>query len=406
MKKYILIALILGFNVISAQKKELKKAEKLFESGDVKGASEILVNSKSLFESADQKILLQKIYLEAKIDQENGNFQSSYDKYKNYNSLGGKDTEYDNQIIKLTSDIVNSAIEDNAKNRYSDSAPKLYLAYSINPEINQDYLYYAASAAVNGSNFDTALTYYQMLKDMKYEGIVTRFFAKSVETDEEVEFSESEYNVYKKTKEYTDFREETTESRYPEIIKNIALIYAQKGENDKAMEAVKLARESDPKDLNLIITQANLYIQLNENERFEELMKEAIEQDPTNAILYFNIGVVNDKKGNKTEAIKNYKKTIELDPNFESGYLNLVSLILQGESSIVEEMNGLGNSRADNARYDVLKTERENLYKDCVPILEKLVSINQNQEAVKTLMNIYGTLGNTEGFKKMKDLVK
>ena len=59
-------------------------------------------------------------------------------------------------------------------------------------------------------------------------------------------------------------------------------------------------------------------------------------------------------------------------------------------------MNGLGNSRADNARYDVLKTERENLYKECVPILEKLVSINKNQEAVKTLMNIYGTLGNNE----------
>ena len=72
---------------------------------------------------------------------------------------------------------------------------------------------------------------YQMLKEMKYEGIVTRYFAKSVENDEEVEFSESEYNVYKKTKEYTDFREETSESRYPEIIKNIALIYAQKGEN-------------------------------------------------------------------------------------------------------------------------------------------------------------------------------
>ena len=135
-------------------------------------------------------------------------------------------------------------------------------------------------------------------------------------------------------------------------------------------------------------------------------MKEAIEQDPDNAVLYFNIGVVNAQKGNKTDAIKYYKKTIELDPNFESGYLNLVSLILQGESSIVEEMNSLGTSRADNARYDELKTERENLYKECVPILEKLVNINQNQEAVKTLMNIYGTLGNTEGFKKMKDLVK
>ena len=69
-------------------------------------------------------------------------------------------------------------------------------------------------------------------------------------------------------------------------------------------------------------------------------------------------------------------------------------------------MNGLGTSRADNTRYDELKTKRENLYKECVPILEKLVNINQNQEAVKTLMNIYGTLGNTEGFKKMKDLSK
>ena len=406
MKKYLFITLILFINVVNAQKKEIRKAEKLFETGDVKGASEILINNANLFESADQKVKLLKIYLEAKIDQANGKFQSSYDKYKNYASLGGKDIGYDDQIIKLTSDIVNSAIEDNTENRYSDSAPKLYLAYSINPETNQDYLYYAAGNAVSGKDFDTALTYYGLLKDIKYDGIVTRYFAKPTGEEEEVEFSESEYNVYKKTKQYTDFREETSESRYPEIIKNIALIYAQKGDNDKAMEAVKLAREADPKDLNLILTEANLYIQLNENDRFEELMKEAIEQDPNNAVLYFNIGVVNAQRGNNVDAIKYYKKTIELDPNFESGYLNLVSLILQGESSIVEEMNGLGTSRSDNARYDELKTERENLYKECVPILEKLVSMNQNQEAVKTLMNIYGTLGNTEGFKKMKDLAK
>ena len=53
-----------------------------------------------------------------------------------------------------------------------------------------------------------------------------------------------------------------------------------------------------------------------------------------------------------------------------------------------------------------LAFERENLYKECVPILEKLVSINENQEAVKTLMNIYGTLGNNEGFKQMKSLLQ
>jgi len=171
------------------------------------------------------------------------------------------------------------------------------------------------------------------------------------------------------------------------------------------MEAVKIAREADPKDLNLILTEANLYIQLKENDRFEVLMKEAISQDPNNATLYFNLGVVNAQRGERDEAKKYYLKTIELDSNFESGYLNLVSLILEGESTIVDEMNGLGTSRADNARYDELKTERENLYKECVPILEKLVELNNNQEAVKTLMNIYGTLGDNEGFMKMKGLV-
>ena len=69
-------------------------------------------------------------------------------------------------------------------------------------------------------------------------------------------------------------------------------------------------------------------------------------------------------------------------------------------------MNGLGNSRADNARYDVLKTSREDIYRECVPILEKLIEVNKNEEAIKTLMNIYGTLGDNEGFMKMKALIE
>lgn len=405
MKKYTTLVLLLFISLSFGQKKEIKKAEKLFESGDVKGAADILTANATLFESADEKVTLQKIYLEAKIDQKNKEFESSYQKYTAFTAAGGKDLEYDNQITSLTSDIVNSAIEDNAEKRYSDAASKLYLAYTINPEVNKDYLYYAASSAVNGSDFESALEYYNALKEIKYEGITTRYYAKTVETGEEVEFSESEYNIYKKTKEYSDFREETSESKYPEIIKNIALIYAQLGDNEKAMEAVKIAREADPKDLNLILTEANLYIQLKENDRFEVLMKEAISQDPNNATLYFNLGVVNAQRGERDEAKKYYLKTIELDSNFESGYLNLVSLILEGESAIVDEMNGLGTSRADNARYDELKTERENLYKECVPILEKLVELNNNQEAVKTLMNIYGTLGDNEGFMKMKGLI-
>ena len=406
-KKFFILVFIFTLSLTHGQKKELKKAIKLFEAGDVKGAKDLLDISSSLFEGVDVKITNQKLYLEGRISQANKNFQLAYDKFKAFSASGGKDLNYDNQIETLTSDIVNSAIEDNAEKRFDSATTKLYLAYEINPEQNKDYLYYAASSSVNSRDFDTALKFYNLLKEIKYDGIVTKYLAKSVETGEDEEFpSKSEYDLYKKTKQYTDFREELTESRYPEIIKNIALIYAQLGDNENAMKAVKEARETDPKDLNLILTEANLYIQLKENDRFEALMNEAIEQDPNNATLYFNLGVISAQRGDKEKASGYYRKAIEIDPSFESGYLNLVTLILEGENTIVEEMNNLGTSRADNARYDELKLKREGLYKECVPILEKLIEVSKNQEAIKTLMNIYGTLGNNEGFMKMKKLVE
>ncbi len=78
---------------------------------------------------------------------------------------------------------------------------------------------------------------------------------------------------------------------------------------------------------------------------------------------------------------------------------------MDGEQNIVNEMNNLGTSRADNLRYDELKNLREDLYKQCVPILKDLIAINNNIEAIRTLMNIYGTLGDNPGYVEMKNLL-
>ena len=406
MKSILLVFFTLSVSLCLGQKKEIKKANKLFNSGDVSGAVAFLESNAVIFEQADVKVLNQKLYLEANISLVSKDFQTAYEKFVAFKAAGGVDSNYETQIQQLTADVVNSAITDNEQKRFEEAAEKLYLAYSINPNSNKDYLYYAASSSVNGGDYEGSLKYYNMLRSIKYDGITTRYLAKLSETGEETEFSKTEFELIKKTKDYSDFREEKTDSKFPEIIKNIALIYAKLGNNDKAMEAVKEARKSDPKDLNLILTEANLYIELNESARFEELMKEAIAQDPNNSSLYFNLGVVSAQNGNVSDARSYYEKSIELNPEFESGYLNLVALILEGESKIVEEMNSLGNSRADNARYEILKISREEIYEECVPILERLIAVSKDEEAIKTLMNIYGTLGDNEGFKKMKALLE
>ena len=50
------------------------------------------------------------------------------------------------------------------------------MVYNVDQE-QKDYLYYAASSAVNGGDFDRALKYYQELKDMNYSGSVEKFYA-------------------------------------------------------------------------------------------------------------------------------------------------------------------------------------------------------------------------------------
>ncbi len=185
------------------------------------------------------------------------------------------------------------------------------------------------------------------------------------------------------------------------------MIHVSNGDNEAAMTAIKDARKLSPKDVGLILTEADLYIKLGDETRFGALMQEAIAQDPNNAILYYNLGVVNGNEGKRDEAIGYYKKAIELDPTYEASYLNLSSIILEGESSIVEQMNKLGTSAADNRKYDVLKAKREALFLEAAPFLEQLIKINpKNIEAITTLKNIFGTIGDTANFKKYRDMLE
>lgn len=405
MKRINLLFFILIFNFSFSQKKELRKAQRLYDAGDIAGAAQILAENESILENADQKVKPNYDFLKGKIAQNNKDFVTALDLYTAVKEVASIKDDVAQQMTLLSADIVNSAIDDNSNGDFKSSTEKLYMAYKIDPKQNIDYLYFAASSAVNAEMFDVALDYYIQLKDKNYTGVVTKYFVTEVESGVETEVTESEYNLYKKSKSYENHREEDTPSRFPEVVKNIALIHAQLGDNDKAMAAVQEARVADPTDLNLILTEANIYIELGEKAKFQSLMNEAIAQDPENANLYYNLAVVTADLGEKEAARGYYEKAIEIDPNYENAYMNLVALILEAEQDIVEQMNSLGTSAADNAKYDALKKEREDLYKECIPILKSLIGIGENENAIKTLMNIYGTLGDNEGYKEMKALL-
>ena len=407
MKKLILFILLFTFSFLTAQKKELRNANKFFISGEYASAIDLLDSAKDLFDSSDDKIKAQAMLLYGKLHTSMEDFELAIKAFDMSKNLGSSDQILNPELRKLETAIITSAVGDNETEDFNAAAKKLKMVYELNTETNSEYLYYAASSAVNSLDYPLALEYYELLRDIKYEGIETKFYITEVSSGNEIEINdEVQFKLLQKSKEYSNPREEETDSKFPEIVKNIALIYKELGQNDKALAAIEAARSSNPDDVGLIITAANIYFELGNKEAFKVAMSEAIEKEPNNAVLYYNLGVVSAELGEKEVAISYYQTSIDLDPSNENSYLNLVALILEGEEDIVSEMNSLGTSRADNLKYDKLKESRENLYKQTIPILKDLIDINNNIEAIRTLMNIYGTIGDNSGYMEMKNLLE
>ena len=415
----IITILLFSFNVQS-QKKELRKIDKLVIESFFEEAKDALESSKSLILSSEDKYRAQYYFYDSKVSNELKMYENAISSLNNLLSINESvyptkvEQEYKNLSIIISNGIVNGAVNDNKEGNFLDAAEKLIMAYNMDTEQYVDYLYFAAGSAVNGKDYEKSLKYYLELKNKGYTGIVDEFFVTNNETGQEEKVSQTEYDLLKSSKEYSNPRIGQTESRFPEIVKNIALIYVQQGQNELAEEAIKEARAIQPEDVSLLLNEADLYIRISNNSdndderlfyrnKFKSLMEMAIEMDPTNGILYYNLGVIYAEQGELELSKEKYQKAIELIPDYVDAYLNLVSIILEDEVAIVEEMNSLGNSKKDNLRYDELKNDRENLYRECVPLLEELLKVSpENIDALNTLKNIYGVLGENEAFMQVK----
>ena len=409
MKKIIVIIIMFTTVFGFSQKKELRNAEKRLNEGFYNEALDILSQIEGVIISSEQKYQAHYYYLLGWANKGDTNYDDAVPLLRKAIDLDNFDKYTEDAgilIDQIEIELVNLAVQDNKNEDFISASKRLYDAYLINPDKdeNVNYLYFAASSSVNGNDYQVALEYYNKLKKMNYTGIVSEYFITPVDTQIEEKVSETEYNLFKSSKDYTNPRVGKTESRLPEIVKNIALIYVQLGETDMAVTAIEDARKIRPDDLNLLLSEADLYMKLGNKEKFKTLMQEAITKDPDNAILYYNLGVINVEQGEFEDAMNYYKKSLELDPNYASTYLNLVGLILEGEEALVEQMNVLAtsNKRSDFEKYDKLKQDREDLYASCLPYLEKLIEIDPtNIEALKTAKNIYYTVGDNENYKLM-----
>ena len=414
---FIALSAMLFTMVGSAQKSELKAAEKSLKDGKSAEAKATLESVKGTIAGQDERVQTEYYYLRgrayadlAKKGDETA-FDEAMTSFKQVISLeeaSGKQkytTESQQWLQSLTADLVNAAVDDNNEKKFKEAAEKLYLAYTLSPQ-DTSYLYYAASSAVNGGHYQEALKYYDELKDLGYNGSGMVYKATNVETGEEEEMEKIQRDVMIKSGEYKDPVDEKTPSKKAEIVKNMALIYTQLGQDDKALQAYKDARAQNPEDVNLILNEANLHYKMGDKDKFKELMAEAGAMAPDNPDLQYNIGVINMEQGNIEEAREAYKKTLEINPGYVNAQLNLSTTYVNEGNELIDEMNTLGNTKADIDRYEELKVQKDSLFLEGASILEDALKTNPDNQGILTqLKNIYGALGDTENFQRIKKLM-
>lgn len=416
MKKIIALVLLVAVTSISfAQKNEVKSIEKALKNSNFSDAKSAVAAAEALLGNMDDKTKAKFYFLKAQAlyakgagtDANIDEAISSLDMLKDLESKMGK-LKYTQEANSMTTDMVNSFLtkaNDAFTNKnYKVAAKGFEKVYKMSPK-DTLYLYYAASAAVTDKDYDAALDYYNQLKNMGYDGSQMNYYAINKETQEEELFPGKQARdlSIKIAKTHEKPRDDKSESKTAEIVKNIALIYVSQGENEKALGAMADARAENPDDLGLLLSEANVYLKMGNRDKFKELMEEATTKDPNNAELQYNLGVLAADAGNSESAIKYYEKAISINPGYVDAYNNIAVVILGGEADIVEKMNSLGTSSADNKKYDELKEKKSQLYRDAIPYLEKALELkNTNINTAKTLMNIYSVLGETDKFKAMK----
>jgi tetratricopeptide (TPR) repeat protein len=415
--KYVILAASLLFSIHNfAQKDQLKAAQKALKGGNAAEAVTLLQQAESLMSAASDDEKAQFLFVKgnAMLDLATKNIEAAKNlsgAAKSFQDLlatektSGK-SKYSAQAATSITDIknklVNNAVEQGTAKNYKAATESLKQVYDLD-KTDLEKLYYAASYAVNGQEYDKALAYYGELKEKNFTGESTGYYAKSLISEKEEYFAtKAERDKMVAIKSHTAPRDEKVPSKKGEIYKNIALIYVQQGKNDEAKKSLSEARQANPDDVSLTMAEADLYLKLNDFTTYKKLVGEVLEKNPNDADLLYNLGVISSKT-NAVDAEAYYKKAIAIKPDYTNAYLNLAILKLDAEKVIIDEMNKLGNSEKDNKRYDVLKKQREVIFNDTLPYLEKAYELNPTNEDVSTtLLGVYGALELTEKKKALK----
>ncbi len=390
---FLLIFTMISSAVVHAQGRELRRADRQLNRGNLADAMENLKEAQefeSVFEDPEYWMIKARLHLEIAATEEEEYKQLAENPVIVADEAMQKviELDKDNDFIlqvqpimlylsELTFNLGAMAYEREA---WSESSDHFLRAYEIGLSfgaIDTTTYYYAGLTAEIARNFPRAYKIYADLEEMNF--------------DEPILYSS---------------------------LSNVAMAL---GDTAKSTEYALRGRELYPENLDLIFAEANIHIFTGNIDKARDILNLAIEKDPENPNLHFAFGANYDKMAQDTtytseerefafqEAVKAYERAIELNPDYFDAVYNIGVLYFNKGIKIYEEADERLRQSHDFARYERDEKEFREIWLQAQPYLERAKEMIDEddpnfQVVILSLVELYARTNQPEKMEEIQDL--
>ena len=234
--------------------------------------------------------------------------------------------------------------------------------------------------AYNQENYEDAIVYFEKSAVLKPEDTTAYYYA-GIAAQQGEYYQKALDNYYKLIE--LDYHNEDIYS---------SVVYLERThneDNEKALEALEMAREHFPDNESLMKEEINLLIITEQTDEAKAKLTEAIAAEPDNANLYYNLAYISEQTEDDAAAVANYKKAIEADPEYFDATFNLAVNYYNKAAEILKKANAM-DLRTYQKEGKQVEAEARVEFDKCLPYLKKAHELNPDDRTVlETLQTVY-----------------
>ena len=294
----------------------------------------------------------QVVFWKQKINIVNNGLETAYEAYKKAAELDSRQVAKVKPLILKVADAYKQEADVTfSAGDYKAASSAFAKAYEIStdPLVNEPdsmSAYNAGYVAILGEDFDQAIKYLTVAKNLGY--------------DQDGELYFLFYHAYNGKKDVANAEAILKEGiqKYPG--------------NSKLIESMILHYTTTGQDASQMIP----------------MVQEALAKDPDNFVFHFGLGMIYDKLGDFNNAAAEFKKSMDLNPEDFSSAFNLAITYVRHGEEMAKELNDIPLN--EQARYDAKLGEINDLYKKALPYFQKAHELNpEDSSSVELMKNIY-----------------